>query len=199
MRGIAFAVQRFQDLRGAVQEGLGMRQPGVLGLQRIPFVRAQRQLVQFLNLPLDAIALRRQAGGVFLCGFQLPRPRAPLLPGLADGLAQIAMAAVSVQQVALGIGAHQALMGMLAVDVDQAVAQFAQLGDGGGRAVDIGAAAALRIDDAAQRQFVVGVDLAFGQPGVQRLGRVEDGGDVGAGRAFTQHAGVAAVRSMSGR
>ena len=42
------------------------------------------------------------------------------------------MAAVCVQQVALRVRAHQALVRVLAVDVDQAVAQLAQLRDGGG-------------------------------------------------------------------
>ncbi|MNL15502.1 hypothetical protein D3C87_1364910 [compost metagenome] len=125
VRGIAFAIQPFQDLRGAVQQRLGMRQARVLGLQGVPFVRPQRQLVKLINLPLQAVAFVRQAGGVFFGGFQLACQRTPLLPGLAHGLAQIAMAAVGVKQIALGVGAHQALMGVLAVDVDQAVAQLA--------------------------------------------------------------------------
>lgn len=109
------------------------------------------------------------------------------------------MAAVCVQQVALRVRAHQALVRVLAVDVDQAVAQLAQLRDGGGRAVDIRAAASLGVDHAAQGEFFVSVEFALGQPGTQRRGGIEDGGDVGARGALAQHAGVAALAQRQGQ
>lgn len=139
---VVLAVQRLEDARGPVQQRLGVRQPGVLGLQRIPFVRTQPQAVQFVRLPLQAVAFGGQRLGVLLGGIELAGQRAPLLPGLRHRLAQFGVPAVGVEQVALGLGAHQALVGVLAVDVDQSVAELAQLGDRGRHAVDVGAAAA---------------------------------------------------------
>ncbi|MNT67695.1 hypothetical protein D3C72_2058600 [compost metagenome] len=127
-----------------------MRQARVLGLQGFPFVRSEVELVELIDPPLQAFAFRRQTFGVFFGGFQLARQGAPLLPRLADGVTQVAMAAVRVEQVALGVGTHQALVRVLAVDVDKAVAKFAQLRHGGRRAVDVGAAAPLRVDDTPQ-------------------------------------------------
>jgi hypothetical protein len=84
---------------------------------------------------------------------------------------------------------------VLAVDVDQALAQLAQLADGGRAAVDPGAALALGVDTAAQQQrsFAVIVEAGLGQPGGQRPWAVELGGDLGARRALAHHAGVGAV------
>src|SRR5690606_14968713 len=59
------------------------------------------------------------------------------------------------------IGAQQALVRVLSVDVDQLVAQF-----------------------------VAGVDVAFGEPGLLRVAGIEHRADVRPSGAFAQHAGV---------
>ncbi len=66
-------------------------------------------------------------------------------------------------------------MRVLAVDVDQLFAQFAQLPQRDGQSVDEGAAAPLAIDDPAQHQRVVEIEFVFLQPGMQAGGRIEDG------------------------
>lgn len=80
---VVLAVQRLEDARGPVQQRLGVRQPGVLGLQRIPFVRTQPQAVQFVRLPLQAVAFGGQRLGVLLGGIELAGQRAPLLQACA--------------------------------------------------------------------------------------------------------------------
>jgi hypothetical protein len=77
-------------------------------------------------------------------------------------------AGVGIEQVAHGIGPGEALPGVLAVDVDQAFAQLAQLGGGGRAAVDPRAALALAVDAAAQQQRVAGVETGFFEPRRQR-------------------------------
>jgi hypothetical protein len=77
---------------------------------------------------------------------------------------------MGIEQGALGIGPQQRLVGVLAMDIDQPFADFAQLLNGGRRTVDVGARAATGIDDAAQQQFVVAVEIIGGQP-VAHLGQ----------------------------
>jgi hypothetical protein len=101
-------------------------------------------------------------------------------------------AGIAIEQVAHGRGPGQALPGVLAVDVDQLLAQLAQLRGGGGAAVDPGAALALAVDAAAKQQAVAGVEAGFLQPRHQRRRQVEFGADLGPGRAFAHHAGVGA-------
>src|SRR5690606_3326337 len=94
-------------------------------------------------------------------GFQPAGGLPPRLPGLRHGLPQFGMVAVGILQIALGIGAQQALVRVLSVDVDQLVAQF-----------------------------VAGVDVAFGEPGLLRVAGIEHRADVRPSGAFAQHAGV---------
>jgi hypothetical protein len=53
---------------------------------------------------------------------------------------------------------------MLAMDVDQAIADFAQLGGGGGAAIDPGPAFALRVNGSFEQQAVTGIEARFTQP-----------------------------------
>src|SRR5690606_21969916 len=88
------------------------------------------------------------------------------------------------------------LVRVLAVNVHKAIAQFTQLRQRGRHAVDIAAAAALGVDHPAQREFVACIKVAFGEPGAQGVGGVEDGGDVGARRAFAQYPSASASASI---
>jgi hypothetical protein len=56
---------------------------------------------------------------------------------------------------------------MLAVDVEQVVAEFPQLRRRGGTAVDPAAAAPLQIDCAAQQQGIAGLEAALVEPAIQ--------------------------------
>ncbi len=82
---------------------------------------------------------------------------------------------------------------MLAVDVEQAVADLAQLRGRGGAAIDPAAAAALEIDRAAQEQRIAGFEAAGVQPrGEIRIG-VEFDAHVQAFSALAHRTRVGAV------
>ena len=176
-------------LRG-VEQRLGMRQPRVLGVEFFPLVIARRQFVDFADLPLQALAFALQAvlGGNRM--LQRLVRSAPDAPEIAQRLGL--QAGVGVQQFARRVGAGEALPGVLAVDVEQLFAHGAQLRGSGRRAVDPGAAAALRIDHAAQQQAVFKREAALLQPGLEARRAFELGADIGLGRAFAHHAGIGA-------
>ena len=99
---------------------------------------------------------------------------------------------IAVEQLADGVGSRQALPGVLAVDVEQQIAQGAQLRGSGRAAVDEGTALAGRIDRAAQQQAALHVKTGFLQPGLGGGSRIKFGGNVAAAGAFAHHAGVGA-------
>jgi hypothetical protein len=81
---------------------------------------------------------------------------------------------------------------VLAVDIDQEVRQFAQLGGRRRAAVDPGPALALGVDAAPQEQPLVVFEPGLLQPGHQGRGDIEFGADVGPRRAFAHHPGLGA-------
>ena len=81
---------------------------------------------------------------------------------------------------------------MLAVDVEQHVAQRPQLCGGCRRAVHPCPALALRVDRAAQQQRVARLESRFVEPGLRPGRAVKLGADVGAGCAFAHHASICA-------
>ena len=87
-------------------------------------------------------------------------------------------------------------MRVLAVEVDEPLAQLLQLRERGGAAVDPRAALALRVEHAAQQHVaVVGRDALLRQPGAD-AGRVRDrelGGELGARRARAELAHLETV------
>jgi hypothetical protein len=74
------------------------------------------------------------------------------------------MPAIGVEQLALGIGAQQRLMGVLAVNIHQPFAQISQLGARGRAAVDEGARTALAHDQPPYHTGVVIVQTLLDQP-----------------------------------
>ncbi|MNT47886.1 hypothetical protein D3C72_1846360 [compost metagenome] len=112
---------------------------------------------------------------------------------------------MGVEQQPLRIGAQQQLVGVLSVDVDQLVPHFAQLCQRGRGAVDKSLAAAAGIDRTPQQHRagaivgIVGIELALGQPGVERRVGREGGADAGAGRAFAHDAGVGPLAQHQGQ
>ncbi len=154
-----FAFQRFQCRLRRIQQGLGVGQPGVVGVDLVPFVLPGRQLVDFGDLPGQALAFALQrilvAAGVFQRLARQP-------PGLPQGRQHLRPdAAIGIEQCPHGLGPRQALPGVLAMDVHQLLTQLAQLRGGGGAAVDPGPALALAVDAAAQQQAVFIAEARF--------------------------------------
>jgi hypothetical protein len=149
--------QRIQGFLRSFDQAGRMRQAAVLVDDLDPFAVLHRQLVQFADLPFEALAFQHHVLGIGLEFLALARQRLPGLvaagdmPHLFDG-ARIAHGDLVVQQGALGIALHQRLVRVLAVDVDQQLAQFAQLAGGGGDAVDVGLGAAGIVDHPAQQR-----------------------------------------------
>ncbi|MNM66583.1 hypothetical protein D3C81_780760 [compost metagenome] len=84
---------------------------------------------------------------------------------------------------------------VLAVDIDQQLAQRLEVAERAGRAIDVAAAAAFGGDHPAQDAQAVVVQVALGQPGM-RLGdvhQIEGGEDVCLVRAGAHHAAVGPV------
>ncbi len=91
-------------------------------------------------------------------------------------------------------------MRVLAVNVDQHVAQLAQLRRRRRDPVDIRLRTARVIDHPAQQYpALIGRKLVCFQPGGGLLGHREIGRDVGLGRALAHHAGVAAPAQRQGQ
>ena len=168
-----------------------MRQARVLGIKLVPLVGLRGQLVEFGDLPLQPFAFALQA---VLGGLRMLQGLSCLAPAAPAGLDLAAVyACIGVQQRACCVGSREALPGMLAVDVDQLLAQGAQLRGRGRRAVDPGAAAALGVHRAPQQQAVVLAGQACRlQPGAQPRAAVELHADIGLGAAFAHHVGVGA-------
>jgi len=85
---------------------------------------------------------------------------------------------------------------VLAVDVEQKIGSFFQLGLRRGAAIDEGARTAAGVDHAAQDQYIaVRREAGFVEPGCQRRQAIdrEFGGDLGTRRARPHHAPFGAV------
>ena len=95
---------------------LGVGEATVLGVDVFPFIELWRQLVEFTNLPGQALALALQTflrvTGIQQC-FLRKTPVAPLLRQLL-----VRYTPIRIQQVAHRIGSGQALPGMLTMDID---------------------------------------------------------------------------------
>ena len=171
-----------------VAQGLGIGQAAVLGIELVPFIRAWRQFIQFADLPGQAFTLALQAvlGGARLR--QCVLGQAPLLPALGQWLG--GHLRIGVQQAANGVGAGQALPGMLAMDVHQLVGNLLELAGGCRAAIDPGPALALRINRAAQQQAVRRFEAGLLQPWRQTRGAVEFGADFAAQGALADHADI---------
>ena len=169
-----------------------MGQALVFAIEFWPLVCLRRELVDFGYLPLQALAFLLALLLALRGLFQLLTSGLPLLPQRADGSG--VDAAIAVEQGARAGGLHQALPGMLAVDVHQQAAECAQLGGRGRCAIDPAAALALAVDQAAQQQAFFGVcfDAIFIQQRCQRRGDVEVGGDVCAAATLAHKAGIGA-------
>ncbi len=178
----------------AFDQAGGVRQAMVLGLDLFPLAGLGAKFLQFVDLPFDALALELGFARLLLGGFACAHHGVPLAVALADHAHSAFQACVGIEQAALRIRLEQQLMRMLAVNVDQLLAHFAQLCERDGRAVDEGFAAACGIDRAAQQDhaLVVMQFMRF-QPCSYMRVHVELGGDVGARRAFAYDGRIGAL------
>ena len=188
---VGFVVfQQVDGALGGINQRLPVGQAAVAGVELGPLVGAGVEFVHLANLPGQALALALQA---VLCGLGLGEG----LLGLAPGGPQAAECTgvhlgIRVQQAAHSLWTGQALPGVLAVNVQQLLANGAQLLRGGGAAIHPGAAFALCVHGAAQQQGVAGFEPGFVQHGLQARRVVKLGAHIGAGRAFADHASVGA-------
>jgi len=117
------------------------------------------------------------------------------LGGELDLAGEVGGAGVFIEQAAMGVGFEQGLVFVLAVDIDQQLAQGFQVTQRAGRAVDVATGAAFGGDDPAQdaRPFIIKV--ALGKPGFGfgDVRQVEGRQDVGLVCAGAYHATVGAV------
>ena len=171
-----------------VLQRLGVAEAGMFLVQCIPLARLGGKLVEFTDLPLQALALR--TGGFLRCARlgQCLVGRTPGGPGLRDTLG--VRSGVGVEQIAHCAGPRELLPGMLAMDVEQGRGQLAQLRRSGRAAVDPPAALATGIHRAAQQQFAVGFKPPVLQPGRERSRQIEAGTQFGTRGALADHAGV---------
>ena len=179
-----FVLQQQAAAFCGVQQFFGVGQAAVFFVQRFPLAGGRVQALNFLQLPLQALAhllaLRQALPGLL----QLLLGVRPVLP--ATGYGSGVDLAVGIQQLPGAGRLQQALPGVLAVNIYQHSAQRAQLGGGNGRAVDPATAFALGVDGAAQQKFVmrIGVNAHFVEQGSGGGAGIECGADVGLGRAF---------------
>jgi hypothetical protein len=177
----------------ALDQGRGMRLAAMregerfdLG-RREPFARQFRALV---GEPRDAFA----DVALLLQFLQAPRQRPPFARLGAHCSEQRLVASEGVEQGELGRALEQGLMLVLAVDLDQAFAQFGQLRQRRGASVDPRARAAVGAQRASQLAVRALVELVFAQPGQRRRIRVdaEFGPELGAFGAVPHHSGIRA-------
>ena len=151
--------------------GVGAAQQLAIGGERLVLARLQVGLLQFAQLELDEIETRRPLAVVHPQPIELLAQAAHRRERARHLRAWRLEARPRIQQREMLGGIEQLLMFVLAVQLDQPIRQILERRGGGQRAVDEGAAAALRGDLAAHDQLaaVFGFEDRF------------DGGDVFAG------------------
>ena len=178
---------QLQRLVGGLQDVLGIGQQLEFLLLCGELARAQVEFVQFIHLVGQQLGPR----GLLVAGageqFQLALAAQPVRGNLLDFQRQWQVVGIGVQQLALHRLAQQRLMFVLAVDVDQQGTEFGAILQGRAGAVDVGPAAPLGGNHAAQQAFLAGMEVAGPQPG-DGLG---NGADIKAGDDLRPFAAVA--------
>ena len=172
-------LQERQRLAERLTELLAVHQPRArLGEHRLLAGR-RRQLVELgQHVPPIVLLARRPLDLIRDRDPRLLR-LAPALVGGARGHGRGLEPAIGVEQAALGRGVEQRLLLVLAVDLDQQVAELAEQPAAHRLVVDEGARAAVGGEHPAQHQIVPGIDAVLGQQGRYRrlAGRAEDRAD----------------------
>ncbi len=186
--------QRLSDQLGDLDP---VTQPRPLALQLVAFPGAWRDGIDLPQLAAQVV------GAPLALTLGLAQPL-QALPGLADRALRggdpaqlVVVAAEAVQQLEVAVGGEQAVLLVLAVQLQQPLAELAQRRDGAGRAVDEHARRSADRHLAAQHQqaVLVGVDAALLQQRTQRpgVGRLEHRLDARAARPASDLRRVGAV------
>ncbi|MCY1358144.1 hypothetical protein D9M69_446680 [compost metagenome] len=191
---IALAAE-VDHLAAGGQQAFGVGQVLVFLFELLQLVLAEGQVLQFVQLVAEQLV----AGALLVAGageaFQLLAGLPPALCRELDLAGEFAGTGEFVQQATMGVCLEQGLVLVLAVDIDQQLAQGLEVALGAGAAIYIGARPAFGGDDAAQDAGPVVVQVALGQPGASfgDVADVEAGENVGLVGAGAHHAAVGAI------
>ena len=170
-----------------------MRKAAVLIADVSPLARLQRQFVQLRHLPFQPLAFLQDVFGIAFEFLARAPHRLPAAVRIGHRLRLQLQAGLVIQQLALRIGAQQRLMRVLAMNIDQQLAQFTQLRRGRCTAVDEGTRTAGVVNHATQQHVAFFTrEFGGGQPRGDRIASHKIGTDFGARSAFAHHAGIAA-------
>src|SRR5690606_37239388 len=156
----------------------------------------QRLRIQGVVVQLgDLVAQPVHAFAMILAASDFPDPvyyRAPGCGEFPDPPQRFRVTAEDVEQGELLAAIEQGLMLVLAMDLDQSLAERFQLGQGDGPAIDPATRAAFAADDPAQLAGVAVVQLFLAQPVAQlgAPGQIEIGGELGALAAMPDQARI---------
>jgi hypothetical protein len=168
----------------------------MLDIERRPFVVRKGQRFQLADLHRAVRAREAHRLGPPLAVRNALRHRASRAGRPPGVVGEAGQSGVGVEQLALGVAAQQRLVCVLTVDVDEPFSDFAQLLRSRRRTVDVGARTAAGINDAAQQQFVAGIEVVGGKPVADRGQRrdIEGRGDFRLVAAGADDAGVGGGR-----
>ena len=179
------------DFRGDLfrphHRGAQFRQLRLLAGLRIELGQFRDRGAQIIGLARRRLDLGAVPGKVLLAA-------APVAPRLAGRAGSAEMTAETIEQFAMRARIDQRALVVLAVDLDQRVADVAHQRDAGRLVVDEDARAAIRRLHAAQDDVAVVLDGVFGQQRADRMvaRHVEHGDDLALCRAVAHQRSVAA-------
>ncbi len=188
-----FRLQRFAGALRAGRQIRRMRQTTMFFLQVLPALQREIEPAEFLLHPGQAFTFGVLFAGMALGGLASGGRFTPGAISARSIGGKFGAAAEGIQQTALFGSLEQRVMRMLAMNIDQELAQLFQLLGSRRAAVDEGARAASGFNHAAHQQhIVVAGQIIFPQPvGQAAIGwRGEFGRHLGARGAFAYHAGI---------
>ena len=148
-----------------LQQARRMGQARIVLLQGIPLRHVKTQAIHLVALKLQRLALGGHRIDIFT---QTDAAAAQCLPIVIQGcdlFRSARHARITIQQHTLRIGAHQRLMRVLSVYIQQLIARFAQLLQGGTSSVDEAARTSPGIQHATQQTYTrIAFQLLLAQP-----------------------------------
>ena len=199
-RGIVFR-ERLQRKLCSLDQTCRVRKPGLLGTDVAPFFFTKRQLLQLADLPFQLFALTRDRRHVALGRNTQPLCRLPRRPGVGHLPRQLRHPGIGIEQLTLRLRFGQGLVFMLAMNIDQQIAEFAKLLNRHRPAVDPGARSARNIDHPSQQTLTVFGQFAALQELMRRsiICQQKLGADFGLGTALPYQPGVGPLAQNHGQ